>query len=188
MESTTICFRVFNGLDTLHGTVLSYSLGLNSPRGNELLFLGKDKQSDMIRLYRRKKKMEIPNDVLSATESTHFCIVLQAIEDNKVFSSIYVNGFIVDSSTEGETWDGYAVTGGGEVIIGQDQDCLLGCFNASQTFIGDLTEFAIYDTALTPDEVKDMAEDGSCGNHRPIITLEKESTMIFGVPEFKSGK
>ena len=76
----------------------------------------------MIRLYRRKKKMEIPNDVLSATESTHFCIVLQAIEDNRVFSSIYVNGVIVDSSTEGETWDGYAVTGGGEVIIGQDQD------------------------------------------------------------------
>ena len=64
----------------------------------------------------------------------------------------------------------------------------MGCFNASQTFIGDLTEFAIYDTALTPDEVSNMADDGSCGDHRPIITLEKEATMIFGVPEFKSGK
>ena len=36
----------------------------------------------------------------------------------------------------------------GELIIGQDQDCLLGCFDEPQALTGDLEDFTIWDTAL----------------------------------------
>ena len=78
MESVSICFSVQNGFDQLHGTVFSYSKGLDSPRGNELLFLGKDITNEEIRLYRRNDKLSIPNDVLDPDNANHFCVVLQA--------------------------------------------------------------------------------------------------------------
>ena len=78
MSSVSICFSVENGMSELHGTVFSYSRGLDSPRGNELLFLGKDITNSDIRLYRRDQKISIPNDVLVAGEDTKFCITLQS--------------------------------------------------------------------------------------------------------------
>ena len=57
------------------------------------------------------------------------------IIQDKLFTSIYVNGFIAASSTEGSARGGVALPGGGEMIIGQDQDCILGCFNSSQVNI-----------------------------------------------------
>lgn len=78
MDSVSICFSVETGGSELHGTVFSYSKGLDSPRGNELLFLGKDVTNDEIRLYRRDHKLAIPNTVLSTDGPSHFCIVLQA--------------------------------------------------------------------------------------------------------------
>mgnify|MGYP000113072968 CR=1 FL=1 len=81
MGSVSICFAVNTGSNELHGTVFSYSKGLDSPRGNELLFLGKDITNSEIRLYRRNQKLSIPNDVLVAGTQTHFCIVLQAQPD-----------------------------------------------------------------------------------------------------------
>lgn len=74
------------------------------------------------------------------------------------------------------------------MIIGQDQDCLLGCFNASQAFIGNLDQFAIYDVALTPDEVLGMAEFGTCGDKKPILTLDRDSTLVYGNPSFRASK
>lgn len=132
MSQLSICFAVENGLDELHGTVFSYSRGLDSPRGNELLFLGKDITNDEIRLYRRDEKISIPNDVLSAGERTDFCVTLQSVGGTRLHTSVYVNGFIAASSSEGSVRNGVALPGGGEMIIGQDQDCILGCFNSSQ--------------------------------------------------------
>ena len=93
-----------------------------------------------------------------------------------------------NTSTEGLAKGGIALPGGGEMIIGQDQDCLLGCFNASQAFIGNLDQFAIYDVALTPDEVLEMAEEGSCGDRKPILTLDEGSTLVYGKPTFHGGE
>ena len=132
MSSVSICFAVENGLDALHGTVFSYSRGLDSPRGNELLFLGKDIGNDEIRLYRRDEKISIPNDVLVPGEKTNFCITLQSYQNTRLHTSVYINGFIAASSSEGSVRNGVALPGGGEMIIGQDQDCILGCFNSSQ--------------------------------------------------------
>jgi len=94
----------------------------------------------------------------------------------------------MNTSAEGDAKGGIALPGGGEMIIGQDQDCLLGCFNASQAYVGNLDQFAIYDVALTPDEVLGMAESGTCGDKRPIMTLEKDATMIHGKPIFQASK
>ena len=188
MTAASICFSVENGLDQLHGTVFSYSRGLDSPRGNEFLFLGKDLTSDEIRLYKRETKISIPNDVLVPGEKAHFCITLQTMNQGTLMTSMYVNGFIAVSSSEGHARNGVVLPGGGEMIIGQDQDCILGCFNSSQAFVGNLQNFAIYDVALNPEEVFNLWTDDSCESikRKPVLTLSKDSVMVYGKPVFQS--
>jgi trypsin len=183
-SSVSVCFAVENGMDQLHGTVFSYSRGLDSPRGNELLFLGKDIGNDEIRLYRRDEKISIPNTVLVPGEKANFCITLQAY-GTKLHTAVYVNGFIAASSSEGSVRNGVALPGGGEMIIGQDQDCILGCFNSSQALVGNLYDFSIYDFALNPEEVMNLHLDGSCAR-QPVLMLSKDNTMVYGKPKFTS--
>ena len=47
-----------------------------------------------------------------------------------------------------QTEDQFMIEDNGELIIGQDQDCLLGCFDEPQALTGDLEDFTIWDTAL----------------------------------------
>ena len=47
-----------------------------------------------------------------------------------------------------QTEDEFMIEDNGELIIGQDQDCLLGCFDEPQALTGDLEDFTIWDTAL----------------------------------------
>ena len=52
------------------------------------------------------------------------------------------------SSSVLQTEDEFMIEDNGELIIGQDQDCLLGCFDEPQALTGDLEDFTIWDTAL----------------------------------------
>jgi hypothetical protein len=94
----------------------------------------------------------------------------------------------MNTSTDGIAKDGIALSGGGEMIIGQDQDCLLGCFNASQAFVGNLDAFDIYDFALDPNEVYSLATENDCGERSPVLTLSQDAVIVYGKVEFTSSK
>ena len=48
-----------------------------------------------------------------------------------------------------ETEDDFMIEDNGELIIGQDQDCLLGCFDEPQALTGDLDDFSVWNSALS---------------------------------------
>ena len=77
----------------------------------------------------------------------------------------------------------------GELIIGQDQDCLLGCFDEPQALTGDLDDFSVYDSALTLQEVQQMYQDGFPSISKdPVVTLAPHNCEKHGRIHFQSGK
>ncbi|RLE19828.1 MAG: hypothetical protein DRJ50_11705, partial [Actinobacteria bacterium] len=53
--------------------------------------------------------------------------------------------------------------GAGGLMLGQDQDCLGGCFQASQALDGRIDELGFYDRALSELEIQDIHRAGSDG-------------------------
>jgi len=51
-----------------------------------------------------------------------------------------------------------------------------------------LNDFAIYDVALNPQEVFELANEGTCGDRTPVLTLEKDSALVHGKPVFQTSK
>ncbi|XP_064416292.1 neuronal pentraxin-2 [Latimeria chalumnae] len=51
---------------------------------------------------------------------------------------------------------------GGVFILGQEQDTLGGRFDATQAFVGDMSDFHLWDHVLTPSEIFDLA---TCSSH-----------------------
>ena len=77
----------------------------------------------------------------------------------------------------------------GELIIGQDQDCLLGCFDEPQALTGDLDDFSVWDSALTLADVQKMYQDGFPSiENTPKVTLAPSSCEKHGRIHFQSGK
>ena len=179
MQSTSICFAVNSGSENLIGTVFSYSKTY-TPRGNELLFIGKDMNVDTIRLYRNDFSLEIDNGFLNPEGKTQFCVVLQAQPDQTTSISIYVDGFYRNGDIDATWTGGRSVPGEGEMIIGQDQDCIFGCFNGTQAFVGSLYDFQIFDYAMSPDDVMNLHFAGICGEKTPLTDITKSKVMVNG--------
>ena len=92
------------------------------------------------------------------------------------------------SSSVLQTEDEFMIEDNGELIIGQDQDCLLGCFDEPQALTGDLEDFTIWDTALTSDEIAQMYIDGYPSiDLEPKITLATDNCEKHGRIHFVSG-
>ena len=51
-----------------------------------------------------------------------------------------------------------------------------------------MNDFAIYDVALNPQEVFELANEGTCGDRTPVLTLEKDSALVHGKPVFQTSK
>ena len=51
--------------------------------------------------------------------------------------------------------------------LGQEQDCVGGCFSASQAFTGVIDEVEIFNRALTAAEVRAIYDAGSAGKIKP---------------------
>ena len=56
-----------------------------------------------------------------------------------------------------------ALSPGGVLVLGQDQDSLGGDFSFEQALIGGLDEVAIYDRALSPDQIRGIFAATTCG-------------------------
>ncbi|MAF36760.1 hypothetical protein CL622_06605 [archaeon] len=68
---------------------------------------------------------------------------------------IYKDGVEIHSDTASS---GGSITGGGSLVLGQDQDSIGGTFQSAQSYDGIIDELAIYNRVLTPQEIKDHAK------------------------------
>jgi CUB/sushi domain-containing protein len=73
---------------------------------------------------------------------------------------LYVDGALAFMGTLSA---GGVIDPGGTLILGQEQDCVGGCVDPAQRFIGDLDEVAIYDRVLSPDEIAAHYRTVTCG-------------------------
>lgn len=82
---------------------------------------------------------------------------------------LYVDGVRMDARALGAA--GPLVVGPGGLLLGQEQDCLGGCFDPpTQAMDGLVDEVSIYDRALADDEIAMLHAAGAAGKCKPTST------------------
>lgn len=79
----------------------------------------------------------------------HFAVVMDASADE---ITIYRDTVSLGTQSHGPAGTPLAISATG-LVVGQEQDCLGGCFQTSQIVVGDLDDLRIYSEALTATEV-----------------------------------
>lgn len=72
--------------------------------------------------------------------------------------------------------EGYEIPPGGSLVLGQEQDTMGGQFDSSEAFVGSISGLAIWDRALVPREVANLAT----GKELPtgaILTLTNATSV-----------
>lgn len=72
---------------------------------------------------------------------------------------------------------GYTITGGGSLVLGQEQDSVGGGFDANQSFQGSLTNVNVWSSVLTASAIKSLSD--SC-----LSTLEGD---VYEWSDFRDG-
>ena len=87
----------------------------------------------------------------------HVCGAWDSETGNAVIS---INGKVENTAVVKK---GEALTAGGMVVIGQEQDSVGGGFDSTQAFVGNLYNINMWDRALTQAEIASMSNEGMCG-------------------------
>ncbi|EDM03903.1 similar to Neuronal pentraxin II precursor (NP-II) (NP2) (Neuronal activity-regulated pentraxin) (predicted) [Rattus norvegicus] len=82
----------------------------------------------------------------------HICIIWTSVE-GKYW--LHVDRRIV--ATGSRFREGYEIPPGGSLVLGQEQDTVGGEFDSSEAFVGSISGLAIWDRALLPGEVANLA-------------------------------
>lgn len=82
----------------------------------------------------------------------HICIIWTSVE-GKYW--LHIDRRIVASGSRFR--EGYEIPPGGSLVLGQEQDTVGGEFDSSEAFVGGISGLAIWDRALFPGEVANLA-------------------------------
>lgn len=153
LADLTVEFWV-NTTDTV-GALFSGANG-NSPGGNELLlFQG---TAGLVVWVKQKSSPSIPTFISDG--AWHH--VAFAREGN--MGRLYVDSMLIDTR---EYPEGPLDIGPRGLMIGQEQDCLAGCFQTEQALDGRVDEVAVYGRALSDSEIRMVFDAGSAGKCKP---------------------
>ncbi|XP_052053150.1 pentraxin-4 isoform X2 [Apodemus sylvaticus] len=101
----------------------------------------------------------------------HICIIWTSVE-GKYW--LHIDRRIV--ATGSRFREGYEIPPGGSLVLGQEQDTVGGEFDSSEAFVGSISGLAIWDRALLPGEVANLAS----GEELPtgaILTLTNVTSV-----------
>lgn len=138
---------MFMRIDTIQNemAILSYA---TSAQNNEFLFF---QNGQNLNVFERGAAYA----VAFATSNYNVGNFIQfSVVRNTSNHKIYVNGQYITQVT-GTT---ATVTGGGAILFGQEQDSVLGGFQTTQDFPGDISSVKIYDRALSDAEIRQNFE------------------------------
>ncbi|XP_070541623.1 uncharacterized protein [Ptychodera flava] len=88
----------------------------------------------------------------------HVCVTWSSSDGGWKY---YHNGVISKEGSGFQTW--HAISSGGFLVLGQEQDAVGGRYDARQAMVGSLTEFNLWSRSLTADEIAATAGDCSIG-------------------------
>ncbi|XP_075408731.1 neuronal pentraxin receptor [Tenrec ecaudatus] len=153
---------------TGQGTPFSYSV---PGQANEIVLL--EAGPDPMELLINDKVAQLP---LSLKDSGwhHICIAWTTRDG---LWSAYQNGELRGSGENLASW--HPIKPHGILILGQEQDTLGGRFDATQAFVGDITQFNLWDHALTAAQVLGIANcsEPLLGN---VLPWEDKLVEAFG--------
>lgn len=99
----------------------------------------------------------------------HHVVIIRAgnsgrlyIDGEKIGEDVYLDDKILDIATNG-------------AVLGQDQDCLGGCFQMDQSWHGIIDELKVYPIALAEDELSDLA----CSDITSTTTIAKQPIVVY---------
>lgn len=143
LENFTLCFRAYSDLSR-HHTLFSYS---TKGRDNELLVYKTEVGEYQLFIGHSKVTVRGLEELASPV---HFCT---SWESSSGIAEFWVNG---------KPWvkkglqKGYAIKAQPSIVLGQEQDTYGGGFDKSQAFVGEIGDLNMWDTVLTPQNIKLM--------------------------------
>ncbi|XP_069760688.1 pentraxin-4 isoform X2 [Narcine bancroftii] len=159
------------------GTMLSYATEDND---NKLVLHGRNtsKQSTIHFVIGDPAFRELPVVQLLDGLWHHVCIIWSSFEGKYWY---YIDRRLISAGSKFQK--GYEIPAGGTLIIGQEQDKMGGGFDDTESFVGTLAGFTIWNRALSPGEVSGITTGKALPGSR-ILTFDDISTLNGAVQYF----
>ncbi|XP_067166161.1 neuronal pentraxin receptor [Apteryx mantelli] len=164
----TICMWLKSKASGGLGTPFSYSV---PGQANEIVLL--EWGTNPLELLINDKVAQLPLSLKD--KAWHHICVAWTTRDGKW--AAYQDGEQRGASENLASW--HAIKPQGVIILGQEQDTLGGRFDATQAFVGEITQFSIWDHMLAPAEILAMA---NCTSHLQgnVIQWDDQVVEVFG--------
>ncbi|KAJ1097586.1 hypothetical protein NDU88_002704 [Pleurodeles waltl] len=169
IHELSICTWVKTGATYL-GTMLSYATEEND---NKLVLHGRNStnQGTIQFVIGDPAFRELPVVALLDNRWHHICVIWSSIQGKYWF---YVDRRL--ATTGSRFQKGYELPPGGSLVLGQEQDTIGGGFDSSESFVGSLAGFAMWNRSLSPGEVSGIAT-GKGQPRGAILTLSDVASV-----------
>ncbi|XP_066545851.1 neuronal pentraxin-2-like [Amia ocellicauda] len=168
MYAFTVCMWLKSSASPGIGTPFSYGV---PGQANEIVLI--EWGNHPIELLVNDKVAELPLSV-SDGRWHHICITWTTRDG---LWEAYQDGEKLGSGENLAPW--HPIKPGGVIILGQEQDTVGGRFDATQAFVGELSQFNMWDRVLRPVDIMNMA---NCSSYMPgnIIPWVDNNVEVFG--------
>ncbi|XP_041062852.1 pentraxin-4 [Carcharodon carcharias] len=169
LSEMTICSWLRTKSNYL-GTILSYATEDND---NKLVLYGRNtsKQTTIHFVIGDPAFRELPVIPLLDGQWHHVCIIWSSFEGKYWY---YIDRHLAAAGSKFQK--GYEIPAGGTLIIGQEQDNMGGGFDYTESFVGNLAGFTIWNRALTPGEIPSITTGKSLPGGR-VLTFSDVSSL-----------
>lgn len=183
--SMTICFKLnIDNPSQAFGSIFSYNLGKQTDRaykGNELLITSE--QPNILKI----QKMQLIYSVdlaglLSIKQEILMCLAMTQSSTGLVRLDFYVNSEQVLSEMAASNHAEPLIKGGGEIVIGQDQNCRLGCFSDENSLKGTISNLVIFNSYMNLYEIQAYANNNCLREVK--YKFEKEDVLVIGKVQY----
>jgi hypothetical protein len=159
-----------NTIDSNEGAILSGANGSPGGGDNELVLFQYKTAVELVVAVKNTSMGRIPA-VVSDGQWHHL-----AFTRVKGMGRVYVDGIMI-AEVSGLPLGAMDIGPGG-LMLGQEQDCLGGCFqDGAQAFDGLIDELAFYGRALSPDEISGIVDAGAYGKCKPPVPPSLDELM-----------
>ncbi|KAJ8253914.1 hypothetical protein COCON_G00205260 [Conger conger] len=168
MYAFTICMWLKSSASPGIGTPFSYAV---PGQANEIVLI--EWGTNPMELLVNDKVAQLPLSV-SDGHWHHVCITWTTRDG---YWEAYQDGEKLGSGENLAPW--HPIKPGGAIILGQEQDIVGGRFDATQAFVGELSQFNVWDRVLRPADIEGLA---NCSSYMPgnVVPWVDSNVEVFG--------
>lgn len=158
LNAFTVCMHILPDFEEDH-SIISYASDSNE---NELMILvSDDRDSKEVGLWIGNEFVNLPHNY-KTNDWTNYCITWSSLSGG---AELWINGRVGEQRSLKK---GYTISSSGIVILGKDQDGVLG-ISDNKAFVGKMTDVNVWDYVLTTADIRDQ------------MSCERNSTAVGNV-------